>query len=232
VSSYRSNANFQPFSLPAGGVAHSGSSRLRIQKLDPLCKMFDFACQPKLRQHGRISWRAEGSCAFCFIKPAASLTRCSKPMMLRGPRRRLPLDTIQSLSDRQLLRCKLVAERLLLQMGITFDVYADSAGTERIFRFDLVPRTLAVMGRRRRRTWCGFWSSIATIQTRSPCASISGKRALSARHDLFGNVGAGQLPVPVRHLDPPGIAHGRLAARILPPRAHRVPLIPGSSTAP
>lgn len=32
------------------------------------------------------------------------------------------------------------AERLLLHMGITFNVYGDSGGTERIFPFDLIPR--------------------------------------------------------------------------------------------
>ena len=31
-------------------------------------------------------------------------------------------------------------EQLLLQMGITFNVYGDTSGTERIFPFDLVPR--------------------------------------------------------------------------------------------
>src|SRR5665213_4615708 len=30
--------------------------------------------------------------------------------------------------------------RLLLQLGITFNVYGDSAGAERIFPFDLIPR--------------------------------------------------------------------------------------------
>ena len=59
---------------------------------------------------------------------------------LPRPQARLLLDTIQSLSEGQLLRSKVAAERLLLQMGITFNVYADSAGTERIFPFDLVPR--------------------------------------------------------------------------------------------
>jgi len=59
------------------------------------------------------------------------------------PQARLLLETIQSLSDGQLLRSKVAAERLLLQMGITFNVYADSAGTERIFPFDLVPRIIA-----------------------------------------------------------------------------------------
>jgi uncharacterized circularly permuted ATP-grasp superfamily protein len=59
------------------------------------------------------------------------------------PQSRLLLDTIQSLSEGQLLRSKVAAERLLLQMGITFNVYADSAGTERIFPFDLVPRIIS-----------------------------------------------------------------------------------------
>src|SRR5450755_1295418 len=56
---------------------------------------------------------------------------------------RLLLETVESLSDGHLLRYKHAAERLLLQMGITFNVYGDSAGTERIFPFDLVPRIVA-----------------------------------------------------------------------------------------
>src|SRR5260370_25516897 len=49
-------------------------------------------------------------------------------------------EIIQSLSDGQLLRYKHDAERLLLQLGITFNVYGDAVGTERIFPFDLIPR--------------------------------------------------------------------------------------------
>jgi len=56
------------------------------------------------------------------------------------PEARLLLETIQSLDEGQLLRSQRAAERLLLQMGITFNVYGDSAGTERIFPFDLIPR--------------------------------------------------------------------------------------------
>src|SRR5689334_23901708 len=56
------------------------------------------------------------------------------------PYARLLLETVESLSDGQLIRNKHAAERLLLQMGITFNVYGDSAGTERIFPFDLIPR--------------------------------------------------------------------------------------------
>jgi uncharacterized circularly permuted ATP-grasp superfamily protein len=56
------------------------------------------------------------------------------------PEARLLLETIESLEEGQLQRCQRSAERLLLQLGITFNVYGDSAGTERIFPFDLIPR--------------------------------------------------------------------------------------------
>ncbi len=56
------------------------------------------------------------------------------------PHAQLLLETIESLSEGQLLRYKTAAEQVLLQMGITFNVYGDSAGAERIFPFDLVPR--------------------------------------------------------------------------------------------
>jgi len=56
------------------------------------------------------------------------------------PHAQLVLDTINSLDTGQLLRHKQAAERLLLQLGITFNVYGDNQGTERIFPFDLIPR--------------------------------------------------------------------------------------------
>jgi len=56
------------------------------------------------------------------------------------PHARLLLETVEALSDGQLIRHKHAAERLLLQMGITFNVYGDSAVAERIFPFDLIPR--------------------------------------------------------------------------------------------
>ena len=56
------------------------------------------------------------------------------------PEARMLLETIESLDEGQLLRCQRSAERLLLQLGITFNVYGDSAGTEKIFPFDLIPR--------------------------------------------------------------------------------------------
>jgi uncharacterized circularly permuted ATP-grasp superfamily protein len=47
---------------------------------------------------------------------------------------------METLPDGELMRRQQSAERALLHMGITFNVYGDSAGTERIFPFDLVPR--------------------------------------------------------------------------------------------
>src|SRR5262245_49926878 len=56
------------------------------------------------------------------------------------PEAQLLIETIRSLEEGQLQRCQKSAERLLLQLGITFNVYGDAAGTERTFPFDLVPR--------------------------------------------------------------------------------------------
>jgi len=53
---------------------------------------------------------------------------------------RLLLESIGALGEGQLQRCQQAAERVLVQLGITFNVYGNSAGTERPFPFDLVPR--------------------------------------------------------------------------------------------
>ena len=53
---------------------------------------------------------------------------------------KLLVDTISSMSQKELLLRQASAERLLLHMGITFNVYGDSGGRERIFPFDLIPR--------------------------------------------------------------------------------------------
>lgn len=50
---------------------------------------------------------------------------------------------IDSLLDGELFRRQQAAERALLRMGITFNVYGDSAGTEKIFPFDIIPRIIA-----------------------------------------------------------------------------------------
>jgi uncharacterized circularly permuted ATP-grasp superfamily protein len=56
------------------------------------------------------------------------------------PEARLLLEAIESLEDGQLLRFQRAADRMLMQMGITFNVYGDASGAERIFPFDLIPR--------------------------------------------------------------------------------------------
>src|SRR5882724_9423539 len=53
------------------------------------------------------------------------------------------IQLIDALPEGELLRRQRSAERALLHMGITFNVYGDEAGTERIFPFDLVPRIMA-----------------------------------------------------------------------------------------
>jgi len=56
------------------------------------------------------------------------------------PGARLLVDTLQSLPEGDLLRKQRAAEAMLLQLGITFAVYGNEAGTEKIFPFDIVPR--------------------------------------------------------------------------------------------
>ncbi|MBI3757267.1 MAG: circularly permuted type 2 ATP-grasp protein [Deltaproteobacteria bacterium] len=58
------------------------------------------------------------------------------------PGAKLLQEKIDSLSDGELLQRQQAAERALLHMGITFNVYGDDAGTERIFPFDIIPRII------------------------------------------------------------------------------------------
>jgi uncharacterized circularly permuted ATP-grasp superfamily protein len=53
---------------------------------------------------------------------------------------RLLKEKIESLPEGELLQRQAAAERLLLQSGITFNVYGNSAATEKIFPFDVIPR--------------------------------------------------------------------------------------------
>jgi uncharacterized circularly permuted ATP-grasp superfamily protein len=53
------------------------------------------------------------------------------------------VNNIENLPEGELLSRQRAAERALLQMGITFNVYGESAGVEKIFPFDLVPRIVA-----------------------------------------------------------------------------------------
>src|SRR3954467_1359022 len=47
---------------------------------------------------------------------------------------------LAGLSPGELERRQLAAEQALLHLGITFNVYGDDRGTEKIFPFDIVPR--------------------------------------------------------------------------------------------
>ena len=46
------------------------------------------------------------------------------------------------MSAEDVRRKHVVAERAFLTQGVTFTVYSDQAGTERIFPFDLIPRII------------------------------------------------------------------------------------------
>jgi uncharacterized circularly permuted ATP-grasp superfamily protein len=59
------------------------------------------------------------------------------------PEAALLVRKLESFSPEELRRRQHTAERVLLQMGITFNVYGDSAGAERIFPFDIVPRIVS-----------------------------------------------------------------------------------------
>lgn len=53
------------------------------------------------------------------------------------------IRTIESLADGELLNRQQAAERALLNMGITFNVYGQQAGIEKIFPFDILPRIVS-----------------------------------------------------------------------------------------
>ena len=63
------------------------------------------------------------------------------------PEARRLVERIEALPNGELVRRHQAAERSLLYTGITFTVYGDEAGTERIFPFDIVPRIVS------RETW-------------------------------------------------------------------------------
>src|SRR3954467_12011565 len=75
------------------------------------------------------SYQPDGFYAEMFEPAGAPRSRCE--MLVRR---------IESLSDGELQRRQLEAERTLLNLGITFTVYGHEAGTEKVFPFDVVPR--------------------------------------------------------------------------------------------
>ena len=58
------------------------------------------------------------------------------------PGAQMLVERIDSFSEGELTRRQIAAEHALLRMGITFNVYADEQGVEKIFPFDLIPRII------------------------------------------------------------------------------------------
>ncbi|MEM7127235.1 MAG: circularly permuted type 2 ATP-grasp protein [Chloroflexota bacterium] len=61
-----------------------------------------------------------------------------------GPRNHYSMlyNQLQAIPLEQLERRQLAADRIFLHQGITFTVYSDNKGTERIFPYDLLPRII------------------------------------------------------------------------------------------
>jgi len=53
------------------------------------------------------------------------------------------LTALGASSPDEFARCQALAEKALMHQGVTFSVYADNRGTEKVFPFDLVPRIVA-----------------------------------------------------------------------------------------
>jgi uncharacterized circularly permuted ATP-grasp superfamily protein len=53
------------------------------------------------------------------------------------------ISRIESLDNGELLKRQAAAERALFRMGVTFSVYGDDEGTEKIFPFDIIPRIVS-----------------------------------------------------------------------------------------
>ena len=78
--------------------------------------------------------------SFAGYQPTASTTRCSTATASRGPIASRCFDRIRSISADDLIRRQRAADRSMVQLGITFNVYGDRQGCERIIPFDIVPR--------------------------------------------------------------------------------------------
>ncbi|MFM7425095.1 MAG: circularly permuted type 2 ATP-grasp protein [Elainella sp.] len=54
------------------------------------------------------------------------------------------IERINSLSPEELMQRHQAAQTAMFRLGVTFNVYSDNQGTERILPFDIIPRTLSV----------------------------------------------------------------------------------------
>ncbi|MEO0887537.1 MAG: circularly permuted type 2 ATP-grasp protein [Cyanobacteria bacterium J06648_10] len=55
----------------------------------------------------------------------------------------LLIERLESLSIDSLIRRQQAAQHTLFKLGVTFNVYSDNQGTERVFPFDVVPRVIS-----------------------------------------------------------------------------------------
>ena len=62
---------------------------------------------------------------------------------------------LEELPDGELAARQRAAERALLRLGITFNVYGHQAGTEKVWPFDLLPRRVAPRTQAVRHCECG-----------------------------------------------------------------------------
>lgn len=60
------------------------------------------------------------------------------------PEATLLIERINSLSIEELQQRHQAAQNTMFKLGVTFNVYSDSQGTERILPFDIIPRTLSI----------------------------------------------------------------------------------------
>lgn len=60
------------------------------------------------------------------------------------PEAALLIERINSLTIPELQQRQQAAQNALFKLGVTFNVYSDSQGTERILPFDIIPRTLSI----------------------------------------------------------------------------------------
>ncbi|MEM9978160.1 MAG: circularly permuted type 2 ATP-grasp protein, partial [Cyanobacteria bacterium P01_D01_bin.2] len=58
------------------------------------------------------------------------------------PEAELLVKRISNISIEELMLRQQMAQNMLFRLGVTFNVYSDNQGTERIFPFDMVPRVV------------------------------------------------------------------------------------------
>ena len=86
---------------------------------------------PAIRQTIRQTYDAGSGYDEMFQRPGVPREHC-----------RAVVEALESLSVDDLLDGQKRADIAFLNLGITFTVYSESSGTERIFPFDLVPRVI------------------------------------------------------------------------------------------